>query len=126
MYSVLFRNFPNALTCCNLISGCIAVKFALEGNPRLAFLFIIIGAVFDFFDGFAARKLKVSSPIGKELDSLADVITFGLAPSAMVFDMLRISAVPESMFGAAEIYPYTARHCALQNSTSTAVRQRRS
>ena len=108
MYSVLFRNFPNALTCCNLISGCIAVKFALEGNPRLAFLFIIIGAVFDFFDGFAARKLKVSSPIGKELDSLADVITFGLAPSAMVFDMLRISAVPESMFGAAEIYPYTA------------------
>ncbi len=108
MYSVLFRNFPNALTCCNLISGCIAVKFALEGNPRLAFLFIIIGAVFDFFDGFAARKLKVSSPIGKELDSLADVITFGLAPSAMVFDMLRISTVPESMFGAAEIYPYTA------------------
>ena len=108
MYSVLFRNFPNVLTCCNLISGCIAVKFALEGNPRLAFLFIIIGAVFDFFDGFAARKLKVSSPIGKELDSLADVITFGLAPSAMVFDMLRISAVPESMFGAAEIYPYTA------------------
>ena len=108
MYSVLFRNFPNALTCCNLISGCIAVKFALEGNPRLAFLFIIIGAVFDFFDGFAARKLKVSSPIGKELDSLADVITFGLAPSAMVFDMLRISAVPESMLGAAEIYPYTA------------------
>lgn len=108
MYSVLFRNFPNALTCCNLISGCIAVKFALEGNPRLAFLFIIIGAVFDFFDGFAARKLKVPSPIGKELDSLADVITFGLAPSAMVFDMLRISAVPESMFGAAEIYPYTA------------------
>ena len=108
MYSVLFRNFPNALTCCNLISGCIAVKFAFEGNPRLAFLFIIIGAVFDFFDGFAARKLKVSSPIGKELDSLADVITFGLAPSAMVFDMLRISAVPESMFGAAEIYPYTA------------------
>ena len=108
MYSVLFRNFPNALTCFNLISGCIAVKFALEGNPRLAFLFIIIGAVFDFFDGFAARKLKVSSPIGKELDSLADVITFGLAPSAMVFDMLRISTVPESMFGAAEIYPYTA------------------
>ena len=74
----------------------------------MAFLFIIIGAVFDFFDGFAARKLKVSSPIGKELDSLADVITFGLAPSAMVFDMLRISAVPECMLGAAEIYPYTA------------------
>ena len=67
----------------------------------MAFLFIIIGAVFDFFDGFAARKLKVSSPIGKELDSLADVITFGLAPSAMVFDMLRISTVPESMFGVA-------------------------
>ncbi len=108
MYSLLFRNFPNALTCCNLISGCIAVKFALEGDCRTAFLFVVIGAVFDFFDGFAARKLKVSSPIGKELDSLADDITFGLAPAAMAFDMLRNAAVPESMLGAAGIYPYTA------------------
>lgn len=63
--------------------------FAFEGIYLYAFLFIIAGAVFDFFDGLTARALKVSSPIGKELDSLADVITFGFAPAAMVFSWLR-------------------------------------
>jgi len=55
----------------------------------VALLFIVIGAVFDFFDGMVARLLHVSSPIGKELDSLADDITFGFAPSAIVFEYLR-------------------------------------
>ena len=63
--------------------------FAFEGIYLYAFLFIIAGAVFDFFDGLTACALKVSSPIGKELDSLADVITFGFAPAAMVFSWLR-------------------------------------
>ena len=81
-------NIPNMITCCNLISGCIAVVFALEGDYQLALLFIIVGAVFDFFDGMTARLLNVSSPIGKELDSLADDVTFGVAPSAMLFDFL--------------------------------------
>ena len=63
--------------------------YAFEGMYPFAFAFIIAGAVFDFFDGLTARALKVSSPIGKELDSLADVITFGFAPSAMVFSWLR-------------------------------------
>ena len=58
------------------------------GDARLALLFIVIGAVFDFFDGMTARLLHVSSPIGKELDSLADDITFGFAPSAIVFNYL--------------------------------------
>jgi CDP-diacylglycerol--serine O-phosphatidyltransferase len=58
------------------------------GDAKLALLFIVIGAVFDFFDGMVARLLHVSSPIGKELDSLADDITFGFAPSAIVFDYL--------------------------------------
>lgn len=62
--------------------------WAFDGNYRMALLFIIIGAVFDFFDGMSARLLHVSSPIGKELDSLADVITFGFAPSAMIFSYL--------------------------------------
>lgn len=102
------KSLPNGITCCNLISGCIAVKFAFDGKPELAFLFIIIGAVFDFFDGFTARMLKVSSPIGKELDSLADDITFGLAPAAMAYMLLKQCAVPQSMLGAQEIYPYAA------------------
>ena len=82
------KHIPNTITCCNLISGCIATYWALHGVYDVALLFIVIGAVFDFFDGMMARLLHVSSPIGKELDSLADDITFGFAPSAMVFDYL--------------------------------------
>jgi len=83
------KHIPNTITCCNLISGCIATYWALGGAYDLALLFIIIGAVFDFFDGMTARLLGVSSPIGKELDSLADDITFGFAPSAIVFNFLQ-------------------------------------
>ena len=82
------KHIPNTITCCNLISGCIATYFAFMGDAQMALLFIVIGAVFDFFDGMVARLLHVSSPIGKELDSLADDITFGFAPSAIVFNYL--------------------------------------
>ena len=82
------KHIPNTITCCNLISGCIATWFAFQGDFNMALLMIIIGAVFDFFDGMVARLLNVSSPIGKELDSLADDITFGFAPSAIVFSYL--------------------------------------
>ena len=77
------------ITCCNLISGCIATYWAFCGVWDVALLFIVIGAVFDFFDGMSARLLGVSSPIGKELDSLADDITFGFAPSAIIFDFMK-------------------------------------
>jgi CDP-diacylglycerol--serine O-phosphatidyltransferase len=70
------------------MSGCIATYFAFDGLFRMALLFIVIGAVFDFFDGMSARLLHVSSPIGKELDSLADDVTFGVAPSSIVFTFL--------------------------------------
>lgn len=83
------KHIPNTITCCNLLSGCVAAVYAFEGVYPLAFAFIIAGAVFDFFDGLSARALTVSSPIGKELDSLADVITFGFAPATMVFSWLR-------------------------------------
>ncbi len=83
------KHIPNTITCCNLLSGCVAAVYAFEGVYPIAFACIIMGAVFDFFDGLSARALKVSSPIGKELDSLADVITFGLAPATMVFSWLR-------------------------------------
>jgi CDP-diacylglycerol--serine O-phosphatidyltransferase len=85
------KHIPNTITCLNLISGCIATYWAFMGDYRMALLFIIIGAVFDFFDGMVARLLHVSSPIGKELDSLADDITFGFAPSAIIFSYLNES-----------------------------------
>ena len=82
------KHIPNTITCCNLISGCIATYYAFQNCFDWALLFIVIGAVFDFFDGMVARLLHVSSPIGKELDSLADDITFGFAPSAIIFSYL--------------------------------------
>ena len=82
------KHIPNTITCCNLIAGCIATYYAFQSDYQLALLFIVIGAVFDFFDGMVARLLHVSSPIGKELDSLADDITFGFAQSAIVFSFL--------------------------------------
>ena len=75
---------PNIITCCNLLSGALAVMLAAEGLFHCAFGMILLGAIFDFFDGMSARALKVNNPIGKEIDSLADVITFGLAPSVML------------------------------------------
>lgn len=108
MANFITKNIPNTITCCNLISGCTAVFFALSGRLELAFLFIIIGAVFDFFDGMSARLLGVSSPIGKELDSLADVITFGLAPSAMVFYVLGVIDYPGFMEPLREVLPFAA------------------
>lgn len=90
------KHIPNTITCCNLISGCIATYFAFKGEYSTALTFIVVGAIFDFFDGFAARLLKVSSPIGKELDSLADVITFGFAPAALVFSALSSYFTAES------------------------------
>ena len=108
MANALTRNIPNAITCCNLVSGCVATYFAFDGLYRAAFLFIVIGAVFDFFDGMSARLLGVSSPIGKELDSLADDVTFGVAPSAMIFTLLSTAAWPASWGAVAGVLPYAA------------------
>lgn len=88
MANIVTKHIPNTLTSCNLISGCIAIVFALNANYTMALTFIVAGAVFDFFDGMSARLLGVSSPIGKELDSLADVVTFGVAPSSMIYTLL--------------------------------------
>ena len=91
------RHIPNIITCGNLISGCIATFFAFSNNPSLALMWIVIGAVFDFFDGMSARLLGVSSPIGKELDSLADDVTFGVAPATIVFTELGVMDYPEML-----------------------------
>lgn len=81
-------NIPNLFTAANLISGCIAIILAFAGRIDLAPFAIFAGAIFDFFDGFLARKLKVSSEMGKQLDSLADMVTFGVAPGMIMFMML--------------------------------------
>lgn len=108
MANIIVRNIPNSITCCNLISGCIATYNAFLGDIRMALLWIIVGAVFDFFDGMAARLLKVSSPIGKELDSLADDITFGFAPSAIIFYELSIMEYPSELLMLKPYLPYFA------------------
>ena len=102
------RHIPNSLTCCNLISGCVATGCAFYGQYQYAVLMIVIGAVFDFFDGMVARALGVSSPIGKELDSLADVVTFGVAPSAIIFYLFHEVHMPEMLMPIKDLLPYTA------------------
>ena len=102
------KHIPNSITCCNLISGCIATYFALKHDFNWALTWIILGAVFDFFDGMTARLLHVSSPIGKELDSLADDITFGLAPSAMVFTELCVLPYPATLEPLCDYLPFAA------------------
>lgn len=108
MANIIVRNIPNSITCSNLISGCIATYNAFLGDIRMALLWIIVGAVFDFFDGMSARLLKVSSPIGKELDSLADDITFGFAPSAIIFYELSIMEYPSELLMLKPYLPYFA------------------
>ncbi len=108
MANLITRQIPNTITCCNLVSGCIAVSYAFDGLYAASFLFIVIGAVFDFFDGMSARLLGVSSPIGKELDSLADCITFGLAPSAIIYTFLATQPWLELVPVVGRYVPYTA------------------
>lgn len=83
------KHIPNTITCCNLLCGSTAVVCATQQQFVYAFILIIAGAVFDLFDGMSARLLKVSSPLGLQLDSLADDITFGLAPAMMTYCYLR-------------------------------------
>jgi len=84
----MLRHLPNFLTCCNLICGCFGVVFCLEHRITPVAYFVWIAGVFDFFDGFAARWLKANSPIGKELDSLADMVSFGLLPAMVMYKMI--------------------------------------
>ena len=79
------KHIPDTITSMNLLCGVMGVIFTLKGRPDTGFLLMIGGAVCDFFDGLAARLLKASSGIGKELDSLADMVTFGVLPSLMLF-----------------------------------------
>lgn len=85
---IIRKYIPNTITCLNSLSGCIAIVMALSGNLMAAALWILVAAIFDFFDGFAARLLKSYSKIGGELDSLSDVVSFGVAPGMMLYQYL--------------------------------------
>jgi CDP-diacylglycerol--serine O-phosphatidyltransferase len=82
------KHIPNLLTCCNLVCGCLGIIFLWEGNTIPTAYFVWGACLFDFFDGFVARLLKISSPIGKELDSLADMISFGALPAFLMYRLI--------------------------------------
>lgn len=97
---MLTKHIPNAITSGNLFCGCLAIMAALNGNIQQAAWFMGAAAVLDFFDGFAARLFKVSGELGKQLDSLADVVSFGVAPAFIFFVMA------ESVFEQGSWLPY--------------------
>jgi len=85
------RHIPNSITCANLFSGCIGIVFAFKGDLQIAAYFVVISGIFDFFDGMVARLLNVKSAIGKDLDSLADMVSFGFLPGVVMFQLLKTS-----------------------------------
>ena len=89
----LKKHIPNLITLLNLFSGCIAVIFAVQGQLVMAAIFVALGIFFDFFDGLAARALKVKSELGLQLDSLADVVTSGVVPGIVMYQLL-VRALP--------------------------------
>ena len=108
MANCITRHIPNTVTCCNLFCGCIASIMGFQAKYEIAILFIILGAVFDFFDGMLARLFHVSGPLGKELDSLADDITFGFAPSVIVYSLFKEVQYPDILAPFTDYIPYTA------------------
>lgn len=97
------KNIPNAITCGNLLCGCLAIVSAFNGNLIWSAYLVGIAAVLDFLDGFVARMLRVHSEIGKQLDSLADMVTFGVVPGVIMFHLIHISLLPGGfVFGPTE------------------------
>lgn len=97
----MLKFLPNLISLFNLFFGCVAIVFAIQGNLPLAAGFVVLGIFFDFFDGLAARTLNAQSELGKQLDSLADVVTSGLAPGVVMMQLLFLSvqdSVSESLW----------------------------
>lgn len=93
----MLRHLPNFLTCLNLFAGCLAVVFVTRGQLEAGGWLIFAAAALDFSDGLAARALKAYSPLGKELDSLADVVSFGLVPALILHALLGNAAAGHAM-----------------------------
>jgi len=92
------KNIPNFITCLNLLSGCLALYYIFEGELPIAAYLVALAVAFDFWDGMIARLLHVHSEIGKQLDSLADMVSFGVVPGAMMLQLLKLS-MAEASFG---------------------------
>lgn len=101
------KHIPNTITCLNLFSGCLACLAAFNGQFELSAFYIGLAAIFDFLDGFLARILKAYSPLGKELDSLADLVSFGLAPGLLIFTFYQLVSIPAFLSPVAWLFPYT-------------------
>jgi CDP-diacylglycerol--serine O-phosphatidyltransferase len=99
------KHIPNSITLLNLFCGCIALIFAFHHNFEMAFYFVSLGIFLDFFDGFFARLFKVSSPLGLQLDSLADMVTSGVVPGLVMYQMMTnsLATASESYL---QIFPY--------------------
>ncbi len=105
----LKKHIPNFITLLNLASGILAIVFAADGKLGLAAYFVFLAAVFDFSDGFFARLLKAYSPLGLQLDSLADIVSFGVAPSFILFSLIKTShGLPDIYIGQTNLLPFAA------------------
>ena len=105
----IFRHIPNLITLLNLLSGIFAILYVAEGQLTMASWMIFLAALLDFFDGFSARLLNAYSPLGAQLDSLADVVSFGVAPALILFSLIKIShGLPVLMWGNQNVIPYVA------------------
>lgn len=104
----LIKHIPNTITCLNLFSGCMSIVAAIGGDLRTAFIWIVGAAIFDFMDGFAARLLKAYSPMGKELDSLSDVVSFGVAPGMILYSLFSQAALLMNLQGCLALLPFCA------------------
>lgn len=92
------KHIPNFITLLNLLCGCIALVFISEYNVEMAFFFVCIGIFLDFFDGFFARLFQVTSPLGLQLDSLADMVTCGVVPGYVMFMLMQKAQNPAFLF----------------------------
>ncbi|MDD3878198.1 MAG: CDP-diacylglycerol--serine O-phosphatidyltransferase [Bacteroidales bacterium] len=106
---MLYKNIPNLATLLNLLTGCLSVVFAFNGDLHIAAYLIGIATIFDFLDGFLARLLKAYSEFGKQLDSLSDLISFGLAPSVIIYQLfIRSNQLPSLILFDINLIPLTA------------------
>ena len=109
------KHIPNLLTISNLICGCIALYFTFQGELVFTAYLIGLAAIFDFMDGAAARLLNISNPLGKELDSMADMVSFGLVPGSVVFHLLEETPLSQYSFMALVIPIFSAYRLAKFN-----------
>ena len=107
----IIKHIPNSITSSHLLCGCVGLIKAFEGDLKTASYLIFLALIFDFLDGFVARMLKVASPMGKELDSLADVVTFGVLPGVILLKLSTLSPIfflngDNFIFSSIEWYDY--------------------